>query len=86
MTERLAGRSRRAGTVIVYFPRGFLLTVVKEFVENLNKIFFLSFLKKSFHSQMIGCLLKQWKCAFKGEQPTLAKLKIIIMGHTGLAG
>lgn len=36
MTERLAGWSRRAGTLIIYFLRGFLLAAAKEFVENLN--------------------------------------------------
>lgn len=39
MTERLAGWNRRAGTFIIYFPRGFLLAVVNEFAENQNEIF-----------------------------------------------
>lgn len=86
MTERLAGWSRRAGTLIIYFPRGFLLAVVKEFVENLNEIFFFVLFKEklSFPEDMVS--IRPVEMYIQGEQPTLAKLKIIIMGHRGVAG
>lgn len=85
MTERLAGWSRRASTLIIYFPIGFLIVVVKEFVENLNEIFFVLFKeKRSFPEDMVS--IRALEMCIQGEQPILAKLKIIIMGHRGVAG
>lgn len=76
---------RWAGTLIIYFPRGFTLTVFNKFVENTNETFFVLFNEKlSFPEDVVS--IRAVEMYIQGEQPTSAKLKIIIMGHRGIAG